>query len=115
MSKGGSAMSGRDIQKKITDTKGFLPNALAFEEAIKTKKPLELETLEQALEFLTLFAVLLMTNEPGYQYNDNRLLETYQYVKYKLKRNRKVACSEFLSSPKDFSYLVLWGKLCFVR
>ncbi len=108
-------MDGRDIHKKITDTKGFVPNALAFEQAIKTKKPLELETPKLALEFLSLFAVSLMTNETDYQYDEDKLLKTYLFVKSKLIVHHQISSFEFLSNPKDKYYLVLWGKLCFVR
>ena len=107
-------MTGREIQDKITDTEGFVPTALDFEQAIKAKKPLELETPELALEFLSLFAVLLMT-KTGYQYDEDRLLSTYQLAKAKLSKYRQIASSDFLSNPKDIYYLVLWGKLCFVR
>ncbi len=109
-------MTGRDVQDKLTDTKFFGPKALEFEEAIKANKTLELKTPKLALEFLTLFAVLLMTSEAGYQFDETKLLETYQLVNSKLKTRRQIASSEFLSTPpKDEYYLVLWGKLCFVR
>ena len=108
-------MTGREIQDKITDTEGFVPTALDFEQAIKAKKPLELETPELALEFLSLFAVLLMTHETGYQHDEDRLLSTYQSAKAKLRKYHKVASSDFLSNPKDKYYLALWGKLCFVH
>lgn len=110
-----SPMTGREIQDKITDPKGFALPALNFEQAIKAEKPLEFETPELALEFLSLFAVLLMTNETGYQYDNDQLLSTYKLAKSKLSKYHQIASSDFLSNPKDIYYLVLWGKLCFVR
>ncbi len=106
-------MTGEDIQKKITDTNFFVSKILAFEKAAESGAPFELETKENALDFLCRYAVLQMTNEKGYRYNEYKLLKTYTSVMSKLNRTNQVSCSYFLEKPQKEFILVLMGNLCF--
>lgn len=100
-------MTGRDIQEKITDTVYFVPKAMDFEDNGR----LELENPASALEFLTLYLVLLSTAEFK-EYDQNKLLENYQFIKSYLKEKGQICSNEFLSNHPENSYYVLRDNLC---
>lgn len=100
-------MTGRDIQEKITDTVCFVPKALDFEDNGR----LELENPASALEFLTLYLVLLSTAEFK-EYDEDKLLENYQSIMSCLKEKGRICTKEFLfNSPKNI-YYILRDNLC---
>lgn len=106
-------MTGSEIQQKITDTKFFGPKANAF-----GREPiLELDTPTSALEFLSLYCVLLSTTE--YKDDDDKLyldklLKTYSHVKSILETTGQIATTEFLSDPPEELFFVLRKNTCFI-
>lgn len=100
-------MTGRDIHEKITDTVYFVPNALDFED----KGRLELETPASALEFLTLYLVLISTAEFK-EYDEDKLLEKYLFIQSCLKQNRRICSTEFLSNPLENINYILQDNAC---
>lgn len=100
-------MTGRDIQEKITDTVCFVPKALDFEDNGR----LELENPASALEFLTLYLVLLSTAKFK-EYDEDKLLENYQFIMSCLKEKGQICSNEFLSNQPENSYYVLRDNLC---
>ena len=103
-------MTGRDIQNKITDTTFFIPNVLIFQD----EKKLKLDNSDSALEFSTLFAVLLRTAESDYtEYDEGKLLQTYNFVYSALRARGQIASTDFLSNPPNF-YISVRENTCFM-
>ncbi len=115
MSKGGSAMSGRDILDTLNNSDSFYLNALAFEDAIENGKCFVLDTPDLALEFLSFYVVLETTKEADYLWHDlSKLSKTYDHINLILRTKNKIASTDFLScqSPEKF-YFVLRDNTCF--
>ena len=103
-------MTGRDIHKKISDTVSFVPKALNFAQ----KGRLELDDPDSALEFLTLYLVLVSSAE-FIKYDPDKLLENYSFIKSYLQENGEISHSEFLSRPlEDMSY-ILQNNICIMQ
>lgn len=103
-------MTGRDIQNKLIDSTFFIPNALAF----RDEKKLILDNSDLALEFSTLFAVLLRTEEADYtEYDGGKLLKTYNLVNSTLRSRGQIASTDFLSDPPNF-YILVRENTCFM-
>lgn len=106
-------MTGSEIQQKINDTKFFGAKANAF-----GREPiLELDSPNLALEFLSLYCVLLSTTE--YKNDDDKLyldklLKTYSHVKSILETTGQIATTEFLTNPPEKLFFVLRDNTCFI-
>lgn len=101
-------MTGRDIQEKMTDTQSFVPKSLDFE----YEGRLELDNSASALEFLTLYLVSLSTTEFK-EYDEDKLLNNYQFIESRLKKHRRICSKEFLSNQPENIHYILRGNTCF--
>lgn len=98
-------MTGRDIFNQINDIQNFVLKALEFND----EKILKFDTKTSALEFLSLYAVLIFTTEDK---NEDNLLKTYNYVKSTLEKKGKISAEQFLSNPKEKFNLILQNDTC---
>lgn len=103
-------MTGRDIHEKITDTASFVPKALDFAH----KGRLELDDSDSALNFLTLYLVLLSTAEST-KYEPDKLLENYLFIKSRLEENCKISSNDFLSQPLENMQYILQNNICIMQ
>ena len=110
MGGGKAIMTGRDIHEKITDTASFVPKALDFAHEGR----LELDDSDSALEFLTLYLVLLSSAE-DIKYDPDKLLKNYLFIKSRLVQNNKISNHEFLSQPRENMSYILQNNLCIMQ
>ena len=100
-------MTGRDIFEKISYSGIFVQNAINFAQSGFIK----LDDSDSALEFLTLYLVLLSSSE-FLEYDSDRLLEKYQSFKALLEKNGKISNNEFLSHPLENMTYILQDNIC---
>lgn len=103
-------MSGRDIFKEISYSKVFAQNAINFAQ----NGSIELDNSDSALEFLTLYLVLLSSSEFP-KYDPDRLLETYQSFKAHLEEKGQISSNEFLSHPRENMQYILQNNICIMQ
>lgn len=109
-------MTGRDIFEKISYSKVFLQDMLDFAKEgnidFAKKGKIEIKSPDySALEFLTLYCVLLSSSESS-EYDPNKLLKDYKFIKSRLKENGQIDSNEFLSHPLENMIFILQNNIC---
>lgn len=101
-------MTGRDILDNLNNIQNFVSKALQFQD----EKELKFDNYYSALDFLSLYSVLIYTTESR---DENKVLNIYFFVKSILQKKGKIYAKDFLSNPKENFELILFNNTCFLK
>lgn len=101
-------MTGREVYNKTYDV-NFYNNVVDFLE----DKRICFDSNIKAIEFLTLYCILLFTGEfPNH--DDDKILEKYNFINSKIQRDSRICSKEFLSNFSENINYVIRDKVVFM-
>jgi len=99
-------MTGKEIYSTI-----IKPEFYSLGMIFSIENRLELKSKEEALNFLTLYCVLLSTTQIV-NYNEEQVEKNYKEIHKKLVENLKIRSTEFLKNPEEKNIYILRENLC---